>query len=132
MPVPPSAKDLIAFETKAFAVLSTLMPDGTPHATPMWFDVDGDDFRVNTTSGNVKDRNMRQRSSVALTIIDPQNPYRYLQIRGDVIARNEENAKAHLDHLALKYHGVERYPRSTEGQTRVIYTIRPKSFYTNR
>lgn len=132
MPIPPSAMDLIAFETRAFAVLATQLPDGTPHATPMWFDVEDGDFRVNTTSGNVKDHNMRQRAAVALTIIDPDNPYRYLQVRGHVVGRTEEKAKEHLDHLALKYHGVERYPRSTEGQTRVIYTIRPKSFYTNR
>lgn len=130
--IPESAKDLVSFQTRAFAVLSTLMPDGSPHATPMWFDVQDGDFQVNTTSGNVKDHNMRQRGPVALTIIDPDNPYRYLQVRGEVVARTEEDAKAHLDHLALKYHGVEQYPRSTEGQTRVIYTIRAKSFFTNR
>ncbi len=132
MQIPESAQDLVSFDKRAFAVLATLMPDGRPHATPMWFDVLDGDFRVNTTSGNIKDRNMLQRGAVALTIIDPENPYRYLQVRGEVVARTEADAKAHLDHLALKYHGVDRFPRSTEGQTRVIYTIRAKSFFTNR
>lgn len=132
MDFPDSVQDLLSFDTKAFAVLATLMPDGRPQATPVWFDFEKSEFRVNTARGRVKDLNMRKRSAVALTILDPDDPYRYMQVQGDVVAQAEENAKAHLDHLALKYHGVERFPGSTEGQTRVIYTIKANSFFTNK
>lgn len=132
MDIPDSVQDLLSFDTKAFAVLATVMPDGRPQATPVWFDVKQGDFRVNTARGRVKDLNMRERRAVALTVLDPDDPYRYLQVRGEVVAQTEQDAKAHLDHLALKYHGVERYPGSTERQTRVIYTIKANSFFTNK
>jgi PPOX class probable F420-dependent enzyme len=132
MQIPESAPDLVAFEKPAFAVLATVMPDGRPQATPVWFDVQDEYFRANTTRGRIKDFNMSVRGAVALAILDPDNPYRYLHVQGEVICQTVEGARAHLDHLALKYHGVERYPNPTEGQTRVICTIEPESFFTNK
>jgi PPOX class probable F420-dependent enzyme len=132
MEFPESVKDLISFDKRAFAVLATIMPDGSPQATPVWFDVQDGYLLVNTSTERVKAINMDERQQVALAIVDPDNPYRYLQVRGKVVDRTEVGGRAHLDHLALKYHGVERYPGSTEGQTRVIYTIKVESLFTNK
>jgi PPOX class probable F420-dependent enzyme len=76
--IPDSFKDLL--QKKAFAHLATVMPDGRPQVTPVWFDVDADLIRVNSARGRVKDRNMRRNAKVALSILDPDNPYRYLGI----------------------------------------------------
>ena len=78
MDAPDSVQDLLSFDTRAFAVLATVMPDGRPQATPVWFDVEQGDFRVNTARGRVKDRNMRERGAVALAILDPDDPYHRL------------------------------------------------------
>src|ERR1700756_1955886 len=108
--IPEKYTDLLSPNKKAFAHLATLMKDGSPQVTPVWFDnVDGM-IRVNTARGRVKDRNMKVGSRVALSIQDPDNPYRYLQIRGKVVKETEEGADAHIDSLAKKYMGVDSYP----------------------
>jgi PPOX class probable F420-dependent enzyme len=122
-PIPESFKDL--FQKKAFAHLATVMPDGRPQVTPVWFDVDGELIRVNSARGRVKDRNMRRNAKVALSILDPDNPYRYLGILGDVVEVTEQGADAHIDALARKYIGQD-YPFRQPGEARVIYKIRPQ------
>lgn len=123
---PESHKDLLSDETKAFAFLATVMPNGSPQVTPVWFNVDGDFILVNSAKGRTKDRNMRQKGEVALAIVDPANPYRYLQIRGVVIEITEEGARDHINQLNYKYHGSASYG-GPAGETRVIYRIRPVS-----
>lgn len=125
---PETHKDLIAYETKAFANLATVQPDGTPQVTPVWFDVVDGKFRVNTAAGRIKHRNMQNNAPVALAIVDPANPYRYLQVRGRVSKSTEEGADAHIDHLAKKYMGVDSYPFRQAGEKRVIFEIDPGSF----
>jgi PPOX class probable F420-dependent enzyme len=110
---------------KAFASLATVMPDGSPQVTPVWFDYEGGKIRVNTARGRVKDRNMTQNAKVALDIMDPENPYRHVQVRGTVVAVTEEGADAHIDSLAKKYMGVDKYPYRQPNEVRVIYTIDP-------
>ena len=113
------------FQKKAFAHLATLMPDGRPQVTPVWCDFDGTYVRINSAKGRVKDRNMRRDPRVTLAIQDPENPYRYLEVRGRVIEITENGADAHIDSLAKKYLGVEKYPYRKPGETRVIYKIQP-------
>jgi len=114
-------------DKKAFAHLATVMPDGTPQVTPVWFDhVDGA-IRVNSARGRVKDRNMKEGAAVALSILDPDNPYRYLQIRGRVRKVTETGAAAHIDALAKKYLGQDKYPYHRPGDVRVIYEIEPRA-----
>src|SRR2546427_826160 len=96
--VPSAYKDLL--EKKAFASLATVNADGTPQVTPVWFDWDGRQIRINTAKGRIKDKNLRSRPAVALAIMDPDNPYRYLQIRGRVASVTETDADAHIDSLA--------------------------------
>jgi PPOX class probable F420-dependent enzyme len=111
---------------KAFANLGTIMPDGTPQVTPVWFDWDGTHIRVNSAKGRVKDRNMRRTPRVALAILDPDNPYRHLAVRGRVIDVTEQGADAHIDALAKKYLGQDQYPHRRPGEVRVIYRIQPE------
>ena len=113
-------------EKKAFANLATLMPDGSPQVTPVWFDYTNGAIRVNSARGRVKDRNMKEGSPVALSILDPGNPYRYLQVRGKVRKVTEEGAFAHIDSLAKKYLGQDKYPYHKPGDVRVIYEIAPE------
>jgi PPOX class probable F420-dependent enzyme len=127
--IPPAFHDLVTSK-KAFASLATLMPDGSPQVTPVWFDYDGARLRVNTAKGRVKDKNMRRAGLVALAIQDPENPYRYLGIRGRVESISEEGADAHIDALTRKYLGQDRYPYRQPGEVRIVYTIRPERVWT--
>ncbi len=126
--IPESFRDLL--QKKAFAHLATLMPDGAPQVTPVWFDYDGSHLRINTARGRVKDKNMRRNGRVALAIQDPDNPYRYLAVRGQVEEVTEAGADTHIDSLAKKYLGKDRYPYRQPGEVRVLYRIRPERVST--
>ena len=122
--IPDKFRDL--FTKKAFAHLGTLMPDGSPQVTPVWVDLDGAFIRVNTAKGRVKDKNMRRNKKVALSITDPENPYRHIAVQGEVAEITEQGADAHIDALAKKYLGKDKYPFRQPGEQRVIYKIRPE------
>jgi PPOX class probable F420-dependent enzyme len=122
--IPETFRDLLM--KKTFAHLATIMLDGSPQVTPVWFDFDGTHVRINSAKGRVKDKNMRRNGRVALAIQDPENPYRYLAVRGRVEEITEAGADAHIDSLAKKYLGQDRYPYRQPGEVRVIYRIRPE------
>jgi PPOX class probable F420-dependent enzyme len=121
--IPAGFRDLLT--KKSFAFLATVMPDGSPQVTPVWLDLDGEFIRVNSAKGRLKDKNMRRDARVALSMIDPENPYRHLSIRGKVVEITENSADAHIDALAKKYLGLDTYPNRQPGEVRVIYRIRP-------
>lgn len=123
--VPDEYKDLLADETRAFAYLATLMANGSPQVTPVWFNTDGTHILINSATGRLKDRNMRNRPQVALAIADPKDPYRYVQIRGQVVETTTKGAIEHIDQLAGKYTGTAKYQNLVPGQDRVIYKILP-------
>src|ERR1700676_4642325 len=100
-------------QKKALANLATVMPDGSPQVTPVWFDYTGDLVRVNSAKGRVKSRNMSEGARVALAIVDPDNPYRYIQIRGRVARVTEHGASEHIDSLSKKYLGKNKHPSAT-------------------
>jgi PPOX class probable F420-dependent enzyme len=118
-------KYLDLFQKKAFAHLATLMPDGTPQVTPVWVDHDGTHILVNTARGRQKDKNVQRNRKVALSIQDPDNPYRYLEVRGTVEEITEEGAEQHIDKMAKKYMGVDKYPYRQPGEVRVLLKINP-------
>lgn len=120
MRIPEAYLDL--FEKKAFAHLATVMADGTPQVTPVWIDYDGEYLLVNSAKGRIKDRNMELRPNVAVDIIDPDNPYRYIAIRGRVVEITEEGGVEHIDMLEMKYRGKPKYALA-EGMVRRIYKI---------
>ena len=119
--IPPKYLDL--FTKKAFASLATLMPDGRPQVTPVWCDYDGQHILINSAKGRQKDRYMKRDPRVSLAIIDPQNPYRYLEVRGRVVEITEEGASEHIDQMAQKYLEMEEYPNRQPGEVRVLYKV---------
>lgn len=118
--------DLLTNEAQAYLFLATTMPDGSPQVTPVWFNTDGEHILINTSAGRTKDRNMSARPQVALVIMKPQEPFRYLQIRGRVIERTTQGAKEHINALSIKY--TAKPWDSQPGQTRVLYKIRAEHF----
>jgi len=127
--IPAPFQNLFSCETKAFAHLATVMADGSPQVTPLWFSLEGDHLLVNSARGRTKDQNMRARPRVALAISDPCNPYRYIQLRGTVVEIKEEGAWEHINALSEKYDG-KPFPKKA-GQVRVIYKIRIDNVTTN-
>lgn len=126
MTMPKSSLDLISENVRSYAFLATTMPDGTPQVTPVWFDVEDDLVRINTARGRVKDRNMTARPQVAIAIMNLDEPYRYIQIRGRVVKTAEEGAREHIDKLAKKYLNQKTFPVPS-GERRVIYFVEPES-----
>lgn len=130
--IPEGHRDLLEDETRAYAYLATIMPDGSPQVTKVWFDTEGEFLRVNTQEGRVKDRNMATRPSVALVIADPDDHYRYIQVRGEVVERTLEGAKEHIEGLSHKYIGKDfdqLYGPRPPDEVRVIYKIQPASVF---
>jgi PPOX class probable F420-dependent enzyme len=124
MPIPEKYRDL--FSKRSFASLATLMADGQPQVTPVWCDLEADLVIVNSAKGRQKDKNIRRDPRVALAVIDPENPYRYLEIRGRVVEITEQGADAHIDKMAKKYLGADKYPYRQPSEVRVMYKIQPE------
>ena len=128
--IPESHRDLLAPETRAFAYIATLMADGSPQLTSVWFGVEGDHILINTANGRLKEKNLRARHQVAILIADPQDAfYRYIQIRGRVVGSEEDVDLQHINKLSLQYDNVQWKP--TPGQTRVIFKILPEKIYVH-
>jgi PPOX class probable F420-dependent enzyme len=125
--IPERFKDL--FSKRAFAHLATIMPDGSPQVSPVWVGFDGTYVIINSAQGRQKDRNMRRNARVAVEVQDPDDPYRYILVRGRVAEVSEEGAEASIDELAVKYTG-SKYKGRMPGMVRVIYKIEPEHIKT--
>lgn len=112
------------FTRPILAHLATVMPDGSPQVTPLWISYADGLLLINTIVGRQKDRNLSQRQRVALDMVDPDDPYRYLQVRGEVVEATLEGAEDHIDELSLRYSG-ELYPRHDPNRPRKLFKIRP-------
>jgi PPOX class probable F420-dependent enzyme len=122
--IPENFRDI--FAKKAFAHLATVGRDGAPQVTPVWVDYDGTHIRINTARGRVKDKNLQRNPKVALSAQDPDNPYRYVQVRGRVVEMTEKDADAHIDALSKKYTGRDKYANRRPGEVRVTVKILPE------
>jgi PPOX class probable F420-dependent enzyme len=122
--IPQSYRDL--FDKKSFAHIATIGNDGTPQVTPVWIDYDGTHIRFNTARGRVKTKNLERNPTIAMSVQDPENPYRYLQVKGRVTEMTEKGADAHIDALAKKYLGQDRYPHRRPGEVRVTVKVAPE------
>ena len=122
--IPESHADIL--DKPAFAHLSTLMADGSPQSSAVWVDTDGSTIVVNSAEGRLKDRNIRRDPRVAISVTDPENPYRSLMIRGRVARISNEGADDHIDRMAKKYMGVDAYPFRQPDEVRVLYYIEPE------
>ena len=118
---PENYRDL--FQKKAFGAFTTLMPDGSPQTTPVWIDWQDGKIWVNSAVGRQKDRNVRRDPRVAIAVIDPENSYRYVEVRGRVSEITQDGADAHIDRMAMKYLGQDKYPYRQPGEQRVLYKI---------
>jgi PPOX class probable F420-dependent enzyme len=126
--IPPQYLDIL--DKKAFAHLCTVMADGAPQASPVWVDHRDGRIVVNSAKGRIKDENMRRDPRVAVSITDPDNPYRCLMIRGRVAEITEDGADEHIDRMAKKYMGRDTYPNRKPGEVRVLYFIDPETVGT--
>lgn len=126
--IPERLLDLLADDKKAFASLALTLADGSPQVTPIWFGWDGTHIILNTARGRVKDRVMKRGGKVALLIVDPADPYRYIQIRGCVVEETEEGAYDMICDLRLKYRGDRNYPKNP-GEVRVTYKVLPEAVF---
>ena len=124
--IPEKYADLM--DKKIFAGLATLMPDGTPQVTPVWIDFDGSHVLFNTAVGRQKDKNLQQDGRVSVMLVDPDNQYRYLEIRGRVVERTTDGADEHINKMAKKYLNQDVYPFRSPSEVRVIYKIEPERF----
>ena len=122
-----SAKALLA--QPVFVHVAVVRADGTPHLTPVWVDVDGDNVVINTALGRTKARNIQKDTVVAVSMLDPKNPYQALAFQGTAIDVTEEGADAHIDFLAKKYLGLDTYPNRQPGERRIKIVIRPDKIW---
>lgn len=109
-----------------FAHVATLMSDGSPQVSPVWIDYQGDDVLINTAEGRLKEQNLRADGRVAISLVDPDNPYSNLLIRGRVKEVTQEGADSNIDALAKKYLGADEYPLRQPGEVRVKILIEPE------
>jgi PPOX class probable F420-dependent enzyme len=116
------ARQLIA--RPILASLTTLGADGAPQVTPLWIDRDGEDLLFNTAQGRVKARHMEHDPRVAVSVVDPDDPYNVVALRGTVTDMTTDGADAHIDALAKKYLGVDSYPMRQEGEVRIKVRVR--------
>jgi PPOX class probable F420-dependent enzyme len=126
--IPPSHQDLL--EKKALASLGCHLADGSILVNPVWCLAEGDSVLINSAQGRLKDRAMRKNPRVTLCIVDPDSPFRYLEIRGRVQEITERGAEELIDRLARKYMGVDKYPMRRAGEVRVNYRIVPDKVRT--
>ena len=131
--IPDSHLDL--FQKQAFANLATLMPSGQPQVTPVWVDYDGRYVVINTAEGRQKDKNMQHDGRVSLSIMDPDNPYRYLEVRGDVERIEPDPAASFFRRIANRYSGDEPPPDApprgeapSDAPDWVVIVVRPTGF----
>lgn len=119
------------FEQPIVANLATLLPDGRPQVNPVWCDYDGTHVRVNTGQGRQKAKNLRARKFATLLLVDPQNPFSWIEVRGRVAEVTTVGADEHIDRLAKKYLGLDKYPHRQPGEVRVMYKIEPERVMTS-
>lgn len=126
--IPTEYHDL--FEKPTIAHVVTMLPNDTPHSTPVWVDYDADDNRllVNTERGRRKTKNVERDPTVAASMVDPDNPYRFLSVTGEVGAITTEGAREHIDELARRYTGEDEYQNEIQDE-RVIFRIRPDEVF---
>lgn len=123
--IPESYTDLLDWDTKSFAHVATIGPDGAPQNNPVWFDWDGEHLKFSLTTGRQKYRNLKSDARVALSILDPADPYRYLEIRGELVEIEPDPNIDFISRMAKKYIGKDRYPWHREGDERVVMKVKP-------
>lgn len=118
-------KQIQLLHGKNLAYIGALSDDGSPQVTPVWIDYDGTHVIFNTEKNRAKTRNLEKDPRVAVTVADAANPYSYVEIRGRVVEMSADGADVHIDKMAMKYLGQEKYPFNRPGDVRIIVKIEP-------
>ena len=113
-------------EAPNFAHVATHRADGTIHLVAVWVDVEADHVVLNSAEGREWPRNVRRDPRVTLSVPNLDDPYEYVEIRGRVVEDMHEGADEHIDRLAKKYYGLDRYPSRRPGERRVIFRVAPE------
>lgn len=122
--IPETHEDLLG--SKALAHIATVGPHGEPQSSPVWFDWDGEHVKYSQTKTRQKYRNVGLEPRLALSIVDPENPYRYLEVRG-VVERIEEDPELDfINSMSKKYLDIDKYPNHQPGDERVVVFVRPE------
>ena len=121
--IPESHRDLL--DGPVYVQMATYMKDGSIQVNPVWCSFDNERILINSALGRVKDKNLRANPTITILAMDPENSYRWLEVRGTVDEITEENADQHIDDLADLYLNQRPYPFRQEGEVRVIYKIKP-------
>ena len=127
MSLSPEIKKLV--EDKNLAFVSTLMKDGSPQITPTWVDIEGDIIVINTAEGRMKQKNLLRDPRIAISIVDRNNPYNMITIRGKVVEQTTVGADLHIDKMAKKYLGVDRYPFARPGEKRILLKVKSEKVF---
>ena len=122
--IPEGYEDLL--ESTALVHVATIGPHGEPQNNPVWFGWDGDHVMFSQTKARQKYRNLQRDSRIAFSMVDPENPYRYLEIRGKVVRVEEDPDLDFINSMAHKYLGLEKYPYHQPGDERVVIFVRPE------
>lgn len=125
--IPETHRDLLDWDTMAFAHVATIGPNGEPQNNPVWFDWDGTHLSFSQTTKRQKYFNLQRDKRASLSILDPEDPYRYLEVRGELEEVEPDPELEFIDRMASKYLGRDRYPWHKEGDERVVVKIRPIS-----
>lgn len=123
--IPDTYADLLEWETRSFAHVATVGPGGEPHSSPVWFDWDGESIKFSLTTGRQKYRNLEKDRRISLSIIDPENDYRYVEVRGELVEVEPDSNIDFISRMAKKYIDEDRYPWHREGDERVVMVVRP-------
>ena len=115
------------FKDKNFASFATMMGDCAPQVTPVWVDYDQGNILINTAEGRTKVRNIAKNPNVAVCVTDSANPYMMVTVRGRIIEKTSQGADEHIDRMAKKYLGADKYPFRAPGEKRVLLKIKPES-----
>ena len=126
--IPDSHKPLL--ERPIIGNLATMLPGGLIQVNPVWVDYDGTYVRFNSAEGRQKDKNIKKNGIATVLLVDPENPYYWVEIRGRVVEITPEGAEAQIDSLAKKYLGAASYPWRREGEVRLTYKIQPERINT--
>ena len=119
-------KDLGILESKGFAHIATIGPHGEPQSNPVWFDWDGTYVRFSQTKAKQKYRNLQQDARIAVSILDPENPYHYLEIRGKVVRVEDDPDYSFINGVTKKYLNIDTYPYLQPGEVRIILVVEPE------
>ena len=122
--IPEAYADLV--ERPVLAHVATLGPNGEPQNNPVWFEWDGQHFKFSQTKSRQKLKNVGREPRVAISLLDPANPYRYLEIRGRVVRVDEDPDYAFIDKMARKYISQDKYPWHQPGDQRVVVVVAPE------